>query len=140
MKRWYRRLWPAGLALILFLFLSDYLSYREKAYYSDRNNFITEEATVDNIIYNEERNHVVLWLSDIDPQYQSEAFIFRGENAATVLENGILSKVKIGDTITFTSAPRYFGNGYFMPIVELYIGEEAILEFEIGYQNLLDSY
>ena len=56
------------------------------------------------------------------------------------MENGILSKVKIGDTITFTSAPRFFGDGYFMPIVELYIGDEAILEFEIGYQNLLDSY
>lgn len=140
MKRWYRKLWSAGLALILLLSLSGCLSYRKKAYYSDRNNYITEEATVENIIYNEERNHVVLWLSDIDPQYQAKEFIFKGENAATVLENGILSKVKIGDTITFTSAPRFFGDGYFMPIVELYIGEEAILEFEIGYQNLLDSY
>ena len=140
MKSCYRRLLSAGLAWILVLSLSGCFSYREKAYYSDRNNYITEEATVENVIYDEERNNIVLWLSDIDPQYQSEVFIFRGENAAAVLENGILTKVKIGDTITFTSAPRFFGNGYFMPIVALYIGEEAILEFEIGYQNLLDSY
>ena len=140
MKKSCIRILSAELALVLILFLSGCYSYREKAYYSDRNNYITEEATVDNIIYNEEDNYVVLWLSDIDPQYQANAFIFRGENASEVLKNGILSKVNIGDMITFTSAPCFFGNGYFMPIVELYIGEEAILEFEIGYQNLLNSY
>jgi len=113
---------------------------REKEYYADTENYITEEAIVDNIIYNEEYDYVVFWLSEIDDSYQCSNFIIEGESVSTILENDILNKVKIGDEITYTSAPRFFGNGDFMPIVELYIGDEEILSFEVGYKNLMKLY
>ena len=126
--------------VIFILFsISGCFAAQAKPYYEDMNNYITEDATVENIIYVEERGNIVLWLSDIDPLYQAEAFIISGENASRAIENDILNKIKFGDIITFTSAPRYFGNGYFMPIIGLSIGDEVILDIEEGYKNLLDS-
>lgn len=113
---------------------------REKDYYADTNNYITEEAVVDNIIYNEEQEYIVFWLSEIDKDYQSRDFIIEGKNAMLVLQNGILDKIKSGDIITYTSAPRLFDNGDFMPIIELSIDDEEILNFEEGHKNLMDLY
>lgn len=128
--------------LIIFIIITFNGCYkvREKKYYEDKANYITEEAVVDNIIYNEERRYIVLWLSEIDESYQRSEFIIEKENAQTVIGNGIFEKIEIGDNIIFTSAPRHFGDGYFMPIVSLSIGEEEILSFEEGYENLLNSY
>lgn len=140
MKNYCLRFLFAGLAVAFYISLSGCYSVCEKAYYSDIKNYITEEATVDNIIYNEEENYIVLWLSEIDPSYQSGDFIIRGENVTLAIENGILHTLKVGDIIEYTSAPRYFGDGYFMPIIGLSIGDKEILEVEKGYHNLLNSY
>ena len=113
---------------------------REKEYYADTSNFITGEGIVDNIIYDEEQKDIVLWLSEIDDAYQCSDFIIEGENYSIVLENGILDKIKVGDKITFTSATRYFGNGDFMPLVAISIGDEEILSFEEGHKNLMNLY
>ena len=140
MKNCCIRLFTVGLVLAFFILLSGCYSAREKAYYMDMNNFITEDATIDNIIYNKEHNYIVLWLSGIDPSYQSSAFIIRCENVTLAIDNGFFDKVRVGDTITYTSAPGYFGNGYFMPIVGISTKDTKILDTEIGYQNLMNSY
>ena len=126
--------------MTLFVSVSGCYASREKAYYSNRDNFITEEAIVENIIYIQESNKIVLWLADIDPSYQAKEFMISGNNASEAIENEIMSKVNIGDTIIFTSAPRYFGNGYFMPIIGITIENTEILNMETGYQNLMNSY
>ena len=77
---------------------------------------------------------------EIDEVYVNGGFIIRGDNVSVVMENGILDKVKVGDKITFTSAPRYFGDGYTVPIVALYIGDEEILNFDVGHKNLMKLY
>lgn len=140
MKISFLRLFCVGLVLAVLVSLSGCYAVREKVYYSDMNNYITEEAKVENILYNEENNYIVLWLSDIDPSYQSCAFIIRQENATIAIENQIFENIKVGDKITYTSAPRYFGNGYFMPIIGLSIGGTEILNVETGYQNLMNAY
>lgn len=129
-----------GLILTMLFSISGCYSARMKAYYADMANFITGDATVKNIIYSEEYNEIVLWLYDTDPSYQSTTFGIKGNNVSVALENGILDKVKIGDTITVTSAPRYFYNGYDMPIIGLSIGDTEILNIETGHQNLMDMY
>jgi len=128
------------LCMTLFVSVSGCYASREKAYYSNRDNFITEEAIVENIIYIQESNKIVLWLADIDPSYQAKEFMISGNNASEAIENEIMSKVNIGDTIIFTSAPHYFGNGYFMPIIGITIENTEILNMETGYQNLMNSY
>lgn len=134
------RYFCAGMMLTLVISLLGCYATREKAYYADESNFITEEATVDNIIYDEKENYIVLWLSGINPSYQSNAFIIRRENATLAIDNAFFDKVSIGDTITYTSAPGYFGDGYFMPIVGMSIKDSVILDPEAGYQNLMNSY
>ena len=120
--------------------LIRYPRLKEKEYYADVSNYITEEAVVDNIIYNKERGYIVFWLSEINSAYQTSDFMIQGESLSIVIENGVFDKIRNGDKIKYTSAPAYFGNGYFMPIVELSIEGEIILSFEEGYENLLDLY
>lgn len=113
---------------------------REKKYYTNKSNYITENAIVENVIYNEAQKHIVFWLSDIDDMYQSSDFIIKGDSVSVVLNNGILEKVPKGSIITYTSAPGYFGNGYFMPIIGLECAGETFLTVEEGYHNLLKMY
>lgn len=127
-------------AVILFVSFAGCSKMREKEYYSDINNFITEEAIVDNIIYNEERQYIVLWLSEIDEEYQTTDFIIEGKNLELVLQNGILDKIKIGDEITYTSATKFFGNGDFMPIISISVSGEELLNMSDGHKNLMDLY
>ena len=128
------------LCMTIFASVTGCYASREKAYYSNRGNFITEEAVVENIIYIQESNKIVLWLTDIDPSYQAKEFMISGDNASEAIENEIMIKVNIGDTIIFTSAPHYFGNGYFMPIIEISVSGEELLNVDDGYKNLMDLY
>lgn len=127
------------LLMVVTVFFTSCYAYHERKYYSDINNFITEEAVVENIIYKEKDNELVLWLESSE-SYTTKNFIISGDNCSLVIENGFLDKVKIGDTVTFTSAPRIFGNGYFMPIVEIKHNDEVLLDFAVGYKNLMASY
>ena len=112
----------------------------EEKYYKNVDNFMTEEAVVKNIIYNKEDKRLVLWLDEIHEDYQTGGFIIKGKNLNLVLERGILEKLEIGDEITFTSAPKYFGDGYMMPIVAISVNGEELLSFEEGHKNLMKMY
>ena len=114
--------------------------YHEKEYYANFDHFITEEAVVEKINYNEEDNYIVLILGEIDETYQDNNFIIRSDNADIVLENGLLHTLQIGDVITFTSAPQIFGDGYMMPIVSLSVEGKELLNINIGYQNLMNGF
>lgn len=46
--------------------------------------------------------------------------------------------LKVGDEIQFTTVPFHFYNGHLLPIVELKISGDIILEFAEGKDNLLD--
>lgn len=129
-----------SLVIIAVFLLVGCSKMHEKEYYADINNFITDEAVVDNVIYNEEEEYIVLWLSEIDEAYQCSDFIIEGNNASLVLQNGILNKIEIGDVITYTSAPRIFGDGYFMPIIQISVPGEELLNIDDGYKNLMSLY
>lgn len=113
---------------------------KERGYYSNKENFITEKAIVDSIIYNEEYERISFSLSEIDDLYQGSGFIIRGDSVTVLLERGIMEKVIIGSEITYTSAPGYFGNGYRMPIVAISVDGEELLSFDEGYENLMALY
>ena len=116
----------------------DYLKSVEKRYYFDKNNYITEDAVVENIIY--EEDYLLFVLSGINEAYQGSVFIIEGESLDVLLERGILEKIETGSEITYTSATRYFGNGYYMPMVALSVDGEELLSFDEGYKNLLKQY
>lgn len=122
------------------LLLTGCWDAREKSYYSDPDNFISDTATVDKIAYDSDQKILVLSLSNIDEAYDDTAFVARGKNAALLLENGILNKVAVGDTITYISAPGCYSDGYMFPLVGLSTHGEELLSFELGYANLLSEY
>lgn len=113
---------------------------KEVFYYLDKDNYITEEAVVEKILISKEEECVAFYLSGIDEVYQTDFFVIRNKSAYRLIDDGIAGKIKEGDKITYTSAPRYFGNGYSMPIVSLSVAGEELLSFEEGYRNLMFSY
>lgn len=124
----------------IMLSLTGCYAIKEKNYYSDKSNFITGSAKVENIIYDEESNSVYFWLNKIDEAYQDSTFKVEGENVDILFEKNIFETIGIGDEIIFTSAPRYFGDGYCMPIVAISHEDEEILSFEEGYENFMKLY
>ena len=121
--------------------VSEYIyTLREEKYYSDTSNFITDKAVVDNIIYSDRDNSIILWLSEIDEIYQDCNFKINESNTTVVLDSGFREKVHIGDRITYISAPAYFGDGYIMPIVAISVDGIELLSFSEGYKNLMESY
>ena len=126
--------------LVVVISMLSGCKYHEKEYYANFDHFITEEAVVEKINYNEEDKYIVLILGEIDETYQDNNFIIRSDNADIVLENGLLYTLQIGDVITFTSAPQIFGDGYMMPIVSLSVEGKELLNINIGYQNLMNGF
>lgn len=131
--------------VVMCIFLCSFLGCslskrREYNYYLDKNNYITGEAVVDKVFYSEEWEELHIWLKDIDDVYVHGGFEIKGKSKDIAMENGVLEKIKSGDRVTFTSAPRIFWNGYQMPIIGLSVGNTVILDVDRGYQNLLALY
>ena len=104
-------------------------------YYSDRSNYVNSTGIIERIIY--EVDCLYLQLSELTAEFGGDGFEIVGENLSIVKEKGIKQKIALGDEVEFISAPRYFGDGYVMPIVEITVDGETLLEFEEGYANLL---
>lgn len=107
-------------------------------YYSEKENYIDATGTVVFINYNEDATALYLEFSDLSYRFDDACFKLVGENLRIAQENGIDDKLILGEQVAFKTAPRYFGDGYVMPIVAIYIDGECLLDFETGYTNLLD--
>ena len=125
------------LLCLVVVILSSCTAAKKRDYYSQKSNYITATGTVSHISYNEDKTALYLGFSDLAPQLDDNSFKIVGDNLPIVQEKGIDEKAKIGDQVSFVTAPRYFGDGYVMPIVEICVNEEELLEFEEGLDNLL---
>lgn len=114
----------------------------EKKYYSDKDNFQTFTGEFVGFSSDDKKEYIHLhikgWNTDY-PNYTESFKIERG-NYDFLIESSFLDKLEIGDTITFISAPRIFGDGYSPPIVAISIDGEWILDFDTGYDNLMEKY
>ena len=109
-------------------------------YYSQKENYINVTGTVSNIKYNEDTTALYIDLSELSPVLDDTCFKIVGKNLEIVKANKIDDKLKTGEQITFITAPKYFGDGYVMPIVSLTIDGEELLSFEEGYANFMDTF
>ena len=107
-------------------------------YYTQKENYISVTGTISSIKYNEEATALYIDFSDLSPVLDDTCFKIVGKNLETVKSNRIDDKLKIGEQIIFITAPKYFGDGYVMPIVSISISGENLLGFEEGYENLID--
>ena len=125
----------------IFAYHSYNNSYNSKkiTYYSDENNYIQATGTVTHIAYDDTMDYVCIAFSDLSYQFSDNNFKISGENLNTVLRNGFAEKVQIGSTVSFMAAPRYFGDGYIVPIVALSVDSNVLLSFNNGMYELLDQ-
>lgn len=126
-----------SLALIL-MSLCACFSNDKLSYYKDKTNYITVTGRVESIKYSEDSSALYISFSSLNPQLDDISFKIVGANLQIVEQNKIDEKLKTGEQISFMTAPKYFGDGYVMPIVAITINGESLLEFEKGYQNWLN--
>ena len=125
------------LLLLYILVLSACDSTKIKEYYKEKDNFVTATGTIIHIAYSKDNTELYLGFSDLTPTFDDINFKIVGDNLSIVQKNNIDEKIKIGDKIEFITAPRYFGDGYVMPMVAVSVNGEELLEFEEGYANFL---
>ena len=123
---------------ILLVLLCSCNSSRITEYYSQKGNYISVTGTVSNVKYNEDATALYIDFSELSPVLDDMCFKIVGENLEIVKANKIDDKLKTGEQITFITAPKYFGDGFVMPIVAISISGDSLLDFEEGYKNLLD--
>ena len=123
------------LVLSLLFGFSACSSRQMRRYYSEQDNYINATGIVSHIAYNEGNDSLYLAFSELSPTFDDTNFKIVGDNLTIVQKNGIDEKIKIGDSVEFITAPKYFGDGYVMPIVALSLNGETMLEFETGYEN-----
>ncbi len=116
------------------LMLSSCYAEKQQEYYSDKNNYVVATGTVTHIKYYNDA--LYLGFSQMEPHMSDNSFKIVGENLVIVRNNGLDNKLKTGDRIEFITAPKYFGDGYVMPIVEITVNGEKLLDFDEGFVNL----
>ncbi len=124
------------LILLYIISMTACYSSEEIDYYSDKNNYISSTGIVDYIKYTD--NSLYIGFSELDYKFDDDNFKIVGENFLIVKNNDIEEKLEMGDTVTITTAPEYMGDGYVMPIVSITIDGEVLLEFDEGYENLMN--
>ena len=125
------------ICVVLLLCCSCYSS-EEYLYYSQKENYIEVEGTVSYIKYNEDSTALYIGFSKLSTALDDSCFKIVGDNLKIVKDNNIDDKLTEGEQISFVTAPKYFGDGYVMPIVSLTINGEILLEFDEGYTNFLN--
>jgi hypothetical protein len=107
-------------------------------YYSDADSFRSGSGVVTYICRVEEDEKIVLAFSDIEQSFHDNCFDIEGENYHIVMENGILEKLSLGDSVQFVGSPRVFGDGYVLPLIGLSVEGQVLLDPAVGYSNFLD--
>ena len=131
-----------NIALVIFIVCTIMInisctSKAQKNYYLQKDNYTNAVGVISYMGYNEDSTALYLEFSELSPTFDDGCFKIVGENLKRVQEKGIDSKLAIGDQVRFVTAPKYFGDGYVMPIVGISINEEVLLDFEEGYINFI---
>ena len=113
-------------------------SIQLKNYYSEKNVYVTVSGEISWLNLKDKGLYLAFQEEGLTGPYDDYTFGIEGKNFDLLLEKNIEDLLHIGDKVEFITAPRYFGNGYIMPIVSLTVDGEVLLEFEEGYSNLLE--
>ena len=138
---WIRKKFVLGIILGLCLLTTVScmnLTNNQKKYYEDTNNYISITGVIEYLKFDDSNRILYLQFSEMDEKLDDNCFKIVDENYSVIVRNGAKDSFEIGQQVTFTTAPKYFGNGYVMPIVKLSIDNEVLLDFETGYENLLN--
>ena len=126
------------LTLCLFVLIGTSCGISNKMvdYYLNRNNYIEVSGTITHIVFNEEKETLYLGFSELSKKLDDTSFKIVGDSYSIVVT--YKETIQIGKVATFVTAPKYFGDGYVMPIVSLTIDDNEILSYETGFSNFID--
>ena len=125
-------------AITLLLCSCFNLTASEQAYYKNKDNYVKVSGIIKSLDYNDEKTALYISFTDLDTSLDDNCFKIIGDNFTIVEENGFEDLVKVGDRVSFITAPKYFGDGYVMPIVSITFEDTCFLDFETGYKNFID--
>lgn len=130
----------ACIIVFMLLLITLFPSYhqREKRYYSDKSNYISVRGIVETVDY--DSDSVYIQICEKSVEFTDTGFIIADQNYRLACEKGLESLLQVGSEVEFVCAPRYFGDGYWIPIVSIVVGDVVLLDFEVGYQNLVNRY
>ena len=124
--------------LLCVVFLAAGCAPVEKQYYENRSNYVTVTGTVSHIAYDEEEAALYIGIEECPEGFSDTTFKLAGDGLTIARERGIDVLLKVGSEITFTAAPRYFGDGYVVPLAALSVEDQCLLDFEQGYNGLMN--
>lgn len=107
------------------------------SYYSEKGNYISATGIITYVSDNEKLSSLYISFSELTPSFDDICFKICGNNYQIVIERGIKDIIQVGDYVEFVTAPKYFGDGYIMPIVSLTVDGQTLLEVNEGIPNLL---
>ena len=125
------------LLCVLCVLLASCKSGEKVDYYSDPANYVTASGKITSVNCDEDNEAVYIEFSELSPSFSDSCFKISGKNYAQIRENGLLEALNPGQQITFITAPKYFGDGYVMPIVSITVDDNTYLSFEVGMSNLI---
>ncbi len=105
-------------------------------YYSNEQNYIEITGTIDHVVFDDEQKVLYLGFSSLSQKTDDDCFKVVGDAYSIVMANK--EYIQIGVTATFVTAPKYYGDGYVMPIVSLSVDGRNILAYEDGFSSLLE--
>ena len=121
------------LVVLSFCLVSCKMTKKEREYYQNKANYIEATGTVINVKYVKDSTVLYLGFSDLSRKFDGVDFEVVGGNVSILKSNNV--EINLGDKLTFITAPKYFGDGYIMPIVALWKDDECLLDFETGFSN-----
>jgi hypothetical protein len=124
--------------LLLAVILSSCYADRMLEYYADESNFQTVTGTVTYVGFSDDRQTLYLSISNLPEGFSSKTFEIVGKNLDVVKKTTLVHKLSEGAEVEFVSAPRYFWDGYVMPIVALSVDGYVLLDYERGYSNYME--
>ena len=126
--------------LLLFMIALILISCGQKkklAYYADTDNYITVTSTVSYAKLSEDASSLYLAFDDMSLQLSDNCFKVVGNNLKSLQKELGDNTLKVGDQIEFVTAPKYFGDGYVMPIVAMKRDGVELLSFDDGVRELI---
>ena len=127
----------AFLLSVVIVCLTGCRTQNDLDYYADTENYVWAKGTVSYIQYSDDKSGLYLEFSDLDYAFDDTCFKLVGQNLVIAQGKGVVEKLQLGDVVTFCAAPRYFGDGYVIPIAALSVYGEEWVGFEEGHSNLM---
>lgn len=127
------------LALVLTFGLCSCKSMAMNEYYANRDNYVSASGTVDFLNYNEDSTTLYIGFSEVSPVFADTCFKITGDNLKIARKNGIDEKLTTGTSVTFVSAPKYYGDGYVFPMIAISIRNDCVLDADVGFNNYISE-